>query len=81
MAFLSGAFIPLEAAPAWLSTVAKFLPMGYLVEGLKDVMVRGEGPQAALLPIADPAGLRGGGDVDRHPGVPLGHRLRHRVRA
>ena len=26
--------------------------MGYLVEGMKDVMVRGEGPQAALLPIA-----------------------------
>ena len=31
--------------------MAKFLPMGYLVEGLKDVLVRGEGPQAALLPI------------------------------
>ena len=52
MAFLSGAFIPLEAAPAWMQTVAKFLPMGYLVEGMKDVMVRGEGPQAALVPIA-----------------------------
>ncbi len=51
MAFLSGAFIPLEAAPAWLSTIGKFLPLTYLVEGLKDVMVRGEGPQAALLPI------------------------------
>ncbi len=25
--------------------------MGYLVEGMKDVMVRGEGPSAALLPI------------------------------
>ena len=25
--------------------------MGYLVEGMKDVMVRGEGPQAALLPM------------------------------
>jgi ABC-2 type transport system permease protein len=51
MAFLSGAFIPLEAAPAWLSTIGKFLPLTYLVEGLKDVMVRGEGPQSALLPI------------------------------
>ena len=51
MAFLSGAFIPLESAPAWMSTVAKFLPLTYLVEGLKDVLVRGEGPQAALLPI------------------------------
>ena len=52
MAFLSGAFIPLEAAPQWLVTVSKFLPMGYLVEGMKDVMVRGEGASAALLPIA-----------------------------
>lgn len=52
MAFLSGAFIPLEAAPSWLSTIGKFLPLTYLVEGLKDVMVRGEGPEAALLPIA-----------------------------
>ena len=51
MAFLSGAFIPLEAAPQWLITVSKFLPMGYLVEGMKDVMVRGEGPSAAVLPI------------------------------
>lgn len=51
MAFLSGAFIPLENAPGWMMTVSKFLPMGYLVEGLKDVMVRGEGPQAAVLPI------------------------------
>ena len=51
MAFLSGAFIPLEAAPAWLGTIGKLLPLTYLVEGLKDVMVRGEGPQAALLPM------------------------------
>lgn len=51
MAFLSGALIPLESAPQWRETAAKFLPMGYLVEGTKDVMVRGEGPAAALLPI------------------------------
>jgi len=51
MAFLSGAFVPLESAPVWLATIGRFLPMTYLVEGMKDVMVRGEGPQAALLPI------------------------------
>jgi len=27
------------------------LPMGWLVRGLKDVMVRGQGPGAAVLPI------------------------------
>lgn len=52
MAFLSGAFIPLEAAPGWINAIAKVLPMGWLVEGLKDTMVRGEGPAAALLPMA-----------------------------
>ncbi len=51
MAFLSGAFIPLDAAPPWMESVSRVLPMGYLVEGMKDVMVRGEGPAAALLPI------------------------------
>jgi ABC-2 type transport system permease protein len=51
MAFLSGAFIPLETAPAWLAATAKVLPMGWLVQGLTDVLVRGQGPQAALLPI------------------------------
>lgn len=51
MAFLSGAFIPLDEAPAWLSAIANVLPLGWLVEGLKDVMVRGEGPGAALLPM------------------------------
>ena len=75
MAFLSGAFIPLESAPQWLETASKFLPMGYLVEGMKDVMVRGEGPSAAFMPIADPARLRRGGHLHRDQGVPLGHRL------
>jgi ABC-2 type transport system permease protein len=52
MGFLSGAFIPLVAAPGWLIAVSKMMPMGYLVSGLSDVLVRGEGPSAALLPIA-----------------------------
>lgn len=51
MAFLSGAFIPLEVAPSWIQGVAKVLPMGWLVSGLKDVMVRDQGPASALLPI------------------------------
>jgi ABC-2 type transport system permease protein len=51
MGFLSGAFIPLAAAPAWLVAVSKVMPMSYLVTGLSDVMVRGQGPAAALIPI------------------------------
>lgn len=51
MAFLSGSFIPLEQAPEWLTTVSQLLPLGYLNEGMLDVMVRGEGPSALLLPV------------------------------
>ncbi|AKU15376.1 ABC transporter permease [Luteipulveratus mongoliensis] len=52
MAFLSGAFIPVEESPGWIQAISKVLPMGWLVDGLKGTMVRGEGPVAALLPMA-----------------------------
>lgn len=48
MAFLSGAFFPLDTAPSWLQAVSRLLPLRYLVEGMKDVMVRGEGPASTL---------------------------------
>jgi ABC-2 type transport system permease protein len=51
MAFLSGSFIPLEVAPGWIQTVSKVLPLRYLNEGMLDVLVRGEGPAAALVPM------------------------------
>lgn len=51
MAFLSGSFIPLEGAPGWMQTVAKVLPLGQLNEGMLDVMVRGEGPSALVVPM------------------------------
>ncbi|MFN0088827.1 MAG: ABC transporter permease [Acidimicrobiales bacterium] len=49
MAFLSGAFIPLDAAPAWMQAVADFMPLTHLLEALKDVMVRNQ-PAASTLP-------------------------------
>ncbi len=52
MAFLSGSFFPLDAAPTWLRTLSNVLPLKHLNEAMLDVMVRGEGPGAALLPIA-----------------------------
>jgi ABC-2 type transport system permease protein len=57
MAFLSGSFFPLDAAPAWLQTVSNLLPLKWLNEGMLDVMVRGEPPSAALLPMAVLAGF------------------------
>lgn len=52
MAFLSGSFFPLDAVPGWLQVVSKALPLRYLNDGMTDVMVRGQGPEAALLPMA-----------------------------
>lgn len=51
MAFLSGSFFPLDAAPDWLRTVSNALPLKHLNEGMLNVMVRGEGPASALLPL------------------------------
>ncbi|WP_110206257.1 ABC transporter permease [Nocardioides daejeonensis] len=51
MAFLSGSFFPLDITPQWLQTLAKALPLYHLNEGMLDVMVRGEGPLAALPAI------------------------------
>jgi ABC-2 type transport system permease protein len=52
MSFLSGSFFPLDGAPAWLRAVANVLPLKHLNDGMLDVMVRGEGPGAALAPMA-----------------------------
>lgn len=51
MAFLGGAFIPLNYAPAWINGVSYAMPLRYLVLGMQDVMARGEGPAAALPAI------------------------------
>ncbi len=52
MAFLSGSFFPLDGAPEWLRTFSNLLPLKHLNEAMLDVMVRGEGPSSALVPIA-----------------------------
>ncbi len=49
MAFLSGAFFPMDAAPAWLRTVAEIFPLKHLVESTRDVLVRGA-DFAAVMP-------------------------------
>ncbi|CAN5442104.1 hypothetical protein BH10ACT10_BH10ACT10_15320 [soil metagenome] len=51
MAFLSGSFFPLEGSPDWLQIVSKLMPLRHLNDGMLDVMVRGQGPGAALAPI------------------------------
>ncbi|KYK35861.1 MAG: ABC transporter permease [Theionarchaea archaeon] len=39
MMFLSGAFWPIEMMPEYLQTVAKFLPLHYFHEGLRQLMI------------------------------------------
>jgi ABC-2 type transport system permease protein len=52
MAFLSGSFFPLDRAPGWLQIVSKIMPLHYLVDAMRDVMVRGKGPVSVLPTIA-----------------------------
>ncbi|MDP2775313.1 MAG: ABC transporter permease, partial [Nocardioides sp.] len=52
-----GSFFPLEGAPSWLRFVSNLLPLKHLNEGMLDLIVRGEGPSAALLPMAILAGF------------------------
>ncbi len=51
MSFLSGSFFPLDASPGWLRAFSNLLPLKHLNDGMLDVMVRGEGPSAAVVPI------------------------------
>jgi ABC-2 type transport system permease protein len=57
MAFLSGSFFALDGTPGWLQTVSELMPLRHLNDGMLDVMVRGEGPGAALAPMAILAGF------------------------
>jgi ABC-2 type transport system permease protein len=51
MAFLGGAFIPLDFAPAWVTKASYVMPLRYLVTGMQNVMARGEGPSSAFPAI------------------------------
>lgn len=57
MAFLSGSFFPLDGAPTWLRRLSDLLPLKHLNEGMLDVLVRGEGPTAAVVPLLILAGF------------------------
>jgi ABC-2 type transport system permease protein len=48
MMFLSGTFFPLESLPPFLGTIARFLPLYYVKQGLRDSMIYGDVPGAIL---------------------------------
>jgi ABC-2 type transport system permease protein len=41
MMFLSGIFFPMDNAPAWIQPVVKALPLTYLANALRDVIIKG----------------------------------------
>jgi ABC-2 type transport system permease protein len=43
MLFLGGTFFPLDTMPDWLQNIAKYLPLTYFSEALRDVMTRQAG--------------------------------------
>lgn len=52
MAFLSGTFFPVDQAPAWLQAVSKIFPLRHMNDGMLDVLVRGKGIEALVVPSA-----------------------------
>lgn len=41
MLFLAGVFFPVDAAPAWLQPITRAMPLRYLADAMRDLMVRG----------------------------------------
>ncbi|MCK4267825.1 MAG: ABC transporter permease [Actinomycetia bacterium] len=50
MAMLGGCYWPLEITPPFMQTIAKALPTAWMMQGLTDLIVRGWGWEAILLP-------------------------------
>lgn len=48
MMFLAGIFFPLEMMPSFLQVVAKFMPLYYVGEGLRDAMILGDASGALM---------------------------------
>ena len=62
MMFLSGVYFPLSSAPGWLKPIVNVLPLTYLVNGLRDVMEKGNtinsvGQDFAVLAITAVVGF------------------------
>lgn len=51
MAFLSGTFFDIRAAPPWMQTLSQAMPLRHMNDGMLDVMVRGQGAGAIVAPV------------------------------
>ncbi len=52
LAMLGGCYWPIEIASPFMQQVAKLTPTGWAMVGLKDVVARGMGIEAVILPVA-----------------------------
>ncbi len=52
MAMVGGCYWPVEITPPFMQTAAKLIPTGWVMQGLVDLIIRGHGWDAVLLPIA-----------------------------
>lgn len=52
MAFLSGTFFPVSQMPGWLQSLSEVFPLRHLNDGMLDVLVRGKGVGALVVPTA-----------------------------
>ena len=77
IAFLGGAFLPLDFAPDWVSQASYVMPLRYLVTGMQDVMARGQGGGASRGAASrrHPARVHSGRRRSRGTNVPLGRHL------
>jgi ABC-2 type transport system permease protein len=58
MLFISGAFFPLTDVPGWLEFLARLNPVTYGVDAIRQVMLAGTAPDAALEAISlNPLGV------------------------
>jgi ABC-2 type transport system permease protein len=51
MLFLSGTFFPVDALPTWLQGLTRILPLRYLIDALREPMMRGKGLGAVWVDL------------------------------
>ena len=71
MMFLSGVFFPIEAMPQFLQSIARLIPLTYLADALRQVMVGGTRIRAAVGLRRRPGRLAGRLLRDRRAQVPV----------
>ena len=52
MAMVGGCYWPVEITPPFMQTAAKLIPTGWVMQGLVDLVVRGQGWGSVVTPIA-----------------------------